>query len=312
MPTLTLTVGLPGCGKTTWAEEEVRKSKSKIININSDDICASTTGSRKFFKFNDANEQYVTDMQFSAAELASKNEWNIIVSDTNLKQGVRDKWKIWAISHGYDYKEKDFFKEFKPKANSGADLHEYFKIKEFARLCKQRNLLRENSVPEKMIDIMLDKYYYGAMKGIPVSFLHPGGEDCILVDIDGTLAHKGNRDPFDERTVLQDTPDEEVILSILAEAKYTGRKIVIMSGRTEGCRADTEQWLQNWGVTYDALFMRAIGDQRPDDAVKYDLYCKFVAHKYNVKKVYDDRDQVVQMYRKLLQFKVLQVAYGNF
>ena len=85
-----------------------------------------------------------------------------------------------------------------------------------------------------------------------------------------------------------------------------------MSGRTEGCRADTEQWLKNWGVPYDALFMRDIDDKRPDDVVKFDLYMKNVVDHYDVKKVYDDRDQVVFMWRKLLGLKVFQVAEGNF
>lgn len=314
MPTITLTVGLPGCGKTTWAVQEIKKAKSKTININRDDIRESMAGSHDAYKFNDANEQYVTNLQFSAANSAAENGWNIIVSDTNLKQHFRNLWKVWAKENNYDYKEKNFYEDFVVPENRGADVHEFFKIKEFVKLCKKRNLLRERSVQEEIIDTMADTYYYKAMKHIPVSLMYQGAnlQDCIIVDIDGTLAHKWNRNPFDESTVLQDTPDEEVILSVLAEAYFHKRKIIVMSGRTEGCRADTEQWLKNWGVPYDALFMRAIDDTRPDDVVKYELYCNNVAAMYNVKKVYDDRDQVVFMWRHLLDFKVMQCAEGNF
>ena len=73
MPTITLTVGLPGCGKTTWAEQEIKKAKSKTININRDDIRESMAGSHDAYKFNDANEKYVTNLQFSAAKLAAEN-----------------------------------------------------------------------------------------------------------------------------------------------------------------------------------------------------------------------------------------------
>ncbi|HBC8437508.1 TPA: hypothetical protein KE178_005396, partial [Escherichia coli] len=72
------------------------------------------------------------------------------------------------------------------------------------------------------------------------------------------------------------------------------------------------QWLKNWGVPYDALFMRGIDDKRPDDVVKFDLYMKNVVNQYDVKKVYDDREAVTFMWRKLLGLKVFQVDFGRF
>lgn len=310
MPTITLTVGLPGCGKTTWAVQEIKKAKSKTININRDDIRESMAGSHDAYKFNDANEKYVTNLQFSAANSAAENGWNIIISDTNLKQHFRNLWKVWAIDNGYDYKEKNFYDDFVPNEDRGADVHEFFKIKEFVKLCKKYNLQRERSVQDNIIDTMADTYYYS--KAMHIGYYGNSREAAVIVDIDGTLAHKWGRNPFDESTVLQDTPDEEVILSVIAEAVFHKRKVIIMSGRTEGCRADTEQWLKNWGVPYDALFMRGIDDKRPDDVVKFDLYMKNVVDHYDVKKVYDDRAQVVFMWRKLLGLKVMQVAEGNF
>lgn len=314
MPTITLTVGLPGCGKTTWAVEEIRKAKSKTVNINRDDIRETMAGSHDAYKFNDANEQYVTKLQFSAADLAAKNSWNIIVSDTNLKQGIRDKWKLWASDNGYDYKEKDFYHDFEPRVDSGADVHEFFKIKEYVKLCKTRNLKRERSVPDSIIDTMAHTHYYSKMRMFNAYELqnYDSLPHCIIVDIDGTLAHKGGRNPFDESTVLQDTPDEEVILSVIAEAQFFKRKIIVMSGRTEGCREDTEKWLLTWGVPYDELYMRAIDDKRPDDVVKYELLSKHVAGKYTVKKVYDDREAVTFMWRNLVGLKVFQVEPGLF
>lgn len=310
MPTITLTVGLPGCGKTAWAVQVVKNAKSKTININRDDIRESMAGSHDAYKFTDVNEKYVTNQQFSAANSAAENGWNIIVSDTNLKQGVRDKWKLWANDNGYDYNEKNFLTDFVPNADRGADVHEFFKIKEFVKLCKKRNLLRERSVQDEIIDTMADTYYYS--KVMHIGYYGNSREPAIIVDIDGTLAHKWGRNPFDESTVLQDTPDEEVILSVIAEAVFHKRKVIIMSGRTEGCRADTEQWLKNWGIPYDALFMRAIDDKRPDDVVKFELYMNNVVNHYDVKKVFDDRSAVVFMWRKLLGLKVFQVEPGLF
>ncbi|EMR6008801.1 AAA family ATPase, partial [Escherichia coli] len=195
MPTITLTVGLPGCGKTTWAVQEIKKAKSKTININRDDIRESMAGSHDAYKFNDANEKYVTNLQFSAAKLAAENGWNIIVSDTNLKPHFREQWKMWAKDNGYDYKEKNFYDDFVPKEDRGADVHEFFKIKEFVKLCKKYNLQRERSVQDNIIDTMADTYYYS--KALHIGYYGNSREEAIIVDIDGTLAHKWNRNPFD-------------------------------------------------------------------------------------------------------------------
>lgn len=313
MPTITLTVGLPGCGKTTWAVEEVRKAKSKTININRDDIRETMAGTHENYKFKDDNEKYVTELQYSAADKAALNKWNIIVSDTNLKPSIQTAWKDWAKKNGYTYKEKNFFKDFKAKSDKGAEIHQYFKIKEFVKQCKYYNLLRFKSVPEDVIDRMADSYLYSQMPTVLVQkdYTYDKNE-YIIVDIDGTLAHMGSRNPYDESKVMDDEPDLEVIHSVVAEAQYLGRKVIIMSGRHDTCKNLTIDWLKMHGVPFDHIFMRAENDNRPDDVVKYELYMNYVAPYYNVVKVYDDRDQVVRMWRKLLNLKVFAVAEGNF
>lgn len=314
MPTITLTVGLPGCGKTTWAVEEVRRSKSKTVNINRDDMRESMAGSHENYKFKDDNEKYIDAMQIAAADTAAKNKWNIIISDTNLKLSIRKKWKDWAKANGYDYKEKNFFDDFVAKSTSGADVHQYFKIKEFVKQCKDYNLLRYKSVPESVIDNMADSYLYSniPIPSVQKDSMYDFSTEYIIVDIDGTLAHRGNRNPYDESTVLEDTPDLEVISSVLAEVNHHKRKVIIMSGRHETCAKDTRLWLHENGVPFEYLFMRSENDNRPDDVVKYELYMKHVAPYYNVVKVYDDRQQVCTMWRKLLKLKVFQVDFGNF
>lgn len=46
--------------------------------------------------------------------------------------------------------------------------------------------------------------------------------------------------------------------------------------------------------------------------VKRELFDKYVRDRYNIVGVFDDRDQVVHMWRKQLGLTVLQVDYGNF
>lgn len=308
MPVLTLTVGLPGCGKTTWANEAVRTAKSKTVIVNMDDIRETMSGSHKNYKFNSENEKYVQTVQCHAAYEAVQKKWNIIVADTNLNPKIREKWVAFAKEHGYTVQYKDFFQDFKKDKTFE---HEYFAIRKFVKKCKEQNIQRSKAVPEEVIDRMADDYYYSTISS-------PSTDDsnlpeAIIVDMDGTVAHMWNRSPYETGPkLLDDKPDEEVILSVIAEQQYLGRDVIFMSGRKNAGREFSEQWLQNYSLPYEVLHMRADDDNRSDDIVKFELYMKHVFGKYKVCKVYDDRDQVVEMWRKLCGLKVLQVAPGNF
>lgn len=134
---------------------------------------------------------------------------------------------------------------------------------------------------------------------------------AVIVDIDGTLALHTHRGPYDETRVLTDEPHELVISNVRALAAQ-GLKIVITSGRTEACRADTETWLkQHLGTDYDVLLMRGIDDRRADADIKEDLYRRHIEPVYNVVLVLDDRNRVVDRWREL-GLLVYQVAFGDF
>lgn len=311
MPVLTLTKGLPGCGKSSWANDFVSKSKSKTIILNQDDVRATMAGGHWNYKFNKANESYVQTVQCSSADVAVSKGWNIIVADTNLNPKVHDKWVEYAVANKYTLKVQDFFEEFK----KGKDfVHEYFAINAYVNHCKDWNIKRSTAVPEAVIDKMADDYYYSKIK-FPVLEADDGFR-YIIVDIDGTIAHMGNkRSPYDESKVYLDDPDWEVMNTIQCEFDMDTKRtrIIVMSGRHETCREMTEQWLQKHAFTYHHLYMRGADDNRGDDIVKYELYMKHVfGTGKRVVKVFDDRNRVVAMWRKLLGLKVMQVAYGNF
>ena len=61
-----------------------------------------------------------------------------------------------------------------------------------------------------------------------------------------------------------------------------------------------------------SLTMRAAGDYRKDDEVKYDMYDYGVKGRYRVHYVLDDRQQVVDMWRDKCKLTCFQVAPGNF
>ena len=134
-------------------------------------------------------------------------------------------------------------------------------------------------------------------------------EEAIIVDVDGTLAHRVDRSPFDYAKVDTDTYD--TVIGEIVETFAKLMNIIIVSGRPESARIDTVHWLNKHSISFDAIFTRADGDFRQDDLVKYEIYKEHIEPFYDVKFVLDDRNQVVKMWRGE-GLKVLQVAEGDF
>ncbi|GIM89705.1 phosphatase domain-containing protein [Paractinoplanes toevensis] len=134
---------------------------------------------------------------------------------------------------------------------------------------------------------------------------------AVLFDIDGTLALRtGDRSPYDWHRVGEDEPNPPVIeLSRIVHA--AGYRLILMSGRDEVCRQQTELWLDAQQVPFHELHMRPEKDNRKDSIVKEELYRKYVEGRRDVAFVVDDRNQVVRMWREL-GLSCFQVAEGDF
>lgn len=136
----------------------------------------------------------------------------------------------------------------------------------------------------------------------------------VVCDIDGTLALMGGRGPFEWDRVGEDVPNEAVINVVAALAGFDGGdwySLVLISGRMEQCRAATVKWLDtHLRYEYEALYMRPDDDFRPDVELKREIYDTHLADR-EILCVFDDRDQVVRMWREL-DLTCLQVADGSF
>lgn len=132
---------------------------------------------------------------------------------------------------------------------------------------------------------------------------------AIICDIDGTLALMKDRGPFDWHLVGQDLVHSHIkeILSRFSEDYI----ILLVSGRDEVCRPQTEEWLAKHGIDWHFLFMRPKGSYEKDCLVKEKIFNEKIKGEWEVSFVLDDRDQVVKMWRSL-GLIVLQVAEGNF
>lgn len=142
---------------------------------------------------------------------------------------------------------------------------------------------------------------------------------AVIIDLDGTLADirvrlkhlSGNKKDWKSfnKTIETDELHEwcrEIILRF-----STDHKIIIVSGRTDDLKKETEAWLKKYDVPYHYIFMRKSNDFRPDNLIKLEIYEKEIRDKFKVIFVLDDRQKVVDMWRAE-GLVVLQCAPGDF
>jgi uncharacterized HAD superfamily protein len=131
----------------------------------------------------------------------------------------------------------------------------------------------------------------------------------VIVDIDGTVAHRTNRGPFDYQLVIHDESDKAVVETLRC-LWSAGHKLVFVSAREDWCFNDTYKWLTENCPPFIKLYMRRSGDNRRDADVKKEIFETFLKNE-DILCVFDDRDQVVEMWREL-GLKCMQVGYGDF
>ena len=82
------------------------------------------------------------------------------------------------------------------------------------------------------------------------------------------------------------------------EYHKNGYRIILMSGRSESTRDDTEEWMRSYNVPYYTIIMRREGDHRPDDIIKEEFFHAYFKPEL-VEKVYDDRPSIIRMWKRI-------------
>jgi hypothetical protein len=149
------------------------------------------------------------------------------------------------------------------------------------------------------------------LKPVPPVIHHdPELPDAWISDIDGTIALMHDRSPFEWDKVDTDAVNTPVVnLLRILSADHT---IIITSGRDGSCESLTRKWLKDNQIPYDHLFMRPAGNSEKDAVIKKRIYEEHIQGKFNVKGVFDDRNQVVHLWRNELGLPTFQVADGDF
>ncbi|MFD5622937.1 AAA family ATPase [Streptomyces yangpuensis] len=309
LPVVHVMTGLPASGKTTAARALQAEAGGRMRRVNLDDLRAmldlpDPERGRSF-----AHEQTVLAVQDAAVRAAVDGGFDVVVDNTHLTKNIPKRLKA-AVGGLATFVVHDF---------TDVPLEE----------CLRRDAARERQVGEEIIRILAEKHRNarkggwrltaewmngsGAVAAPPVTAYvpDPALPAAVMCDIDGTLALTGDRGPYDFTRCELDLLNEPVRHALDVFRRADGDTIVLLSGRSEEYRPQTEAWLRRHRVPYDELWMRAAGDTRRDDVVKAELFDAHVRHRYAVRVSLDDRDRVVAIWRRM-GLPTWQVNYGDF
>ena len=282
-------IGLPACGKSTWADVFVKIPSNNAVIVSRDAIRLGNFG----VVFEPRIENDVTLLSNTLILEALRMGKTVVVDNTNLRDRYRNDLKKLCLQSGVDveYQEKFFFTD--------------------VLTCLERNKARlVKRVPDEAMSKFVasaEAFYSGKKIPKDLFFLNSPCSSmeqdtylvpAIICDLDGTLCLLNGRDPYDASTCDRDLVNTPV-LECLTAMHAQGYKVLFVSGREDKYQYQTSRWLHgNWAREFD-LFMRAEGDTREDSIIKNEIFDREIRNKYYVEFVLDDRPRVVRMWRRL-------------
>ncbi|MFG3497790.1 AAA family ATPase [Streptomyces sp. NPDC047928] len=304
MPVVHVMTGLPASGKTTEARRLQAESGGRMRRVNLDDLRTMLDVPAPERGRSYTHEQTVLAIQDAAVRAAIGDGFDVVVDNTHLTPHIPKRLKA-AVAGQATFVVHDF---------TGVPVEE----------CVRRDGARERSVGEEIIRLLADKHARSRSGGwrLTDAWLNdrppvrpyvpdPALPSAVMCDIDGTLALRGARGPYDFGRCDEDLVNVSVRQALRAFRRADGDVVVLLSGRGEEHREKTEEWLRRHEVPYDELWMRAAGDGRRDDVVKAELFDRHVRHRFAVRVSLDDRDRVVAVWRRM-GLPTWQVDYGAF
>ena len=133
----------------------------------------------------------------------------------------------------------------------------------------------------------------------------PGLKKCFVFDLDDTLADNGHRMHLlrsgNWDLYYAQCKHDPVIVHVaeIANALHAfGYAIVIISGRSESTRADTDEWLEKGLKCFvEKVYLRPEGDFRPNSVVKLEALARLRAEGYEPLMAFDDQPATCEMWR---------------
>lgn len=309
MTKIYMMTGLPGSGKSSWANDLVALHGGGMVRVNLDDIRSMLGfGHKGPLPWNKELEKTALELQDKAILSAVKMGKDVIVDNTHLVPTIPK--RIKAL---FDGEVTFIIQDFTKVSVDTCIIRDFVRGENGGRSVGEeviRTMAKQLNKPWRLTADFMNDYEFPLIPYEP----HITDDEpplAVVFDIDGTLA-RHHRSPYDYSRLSTDSVFENTksILKMYWDAHYT---VFIVSGRpgTDQIRADTIQWLSRHGIPYDHLFMRKPNDTRNDADVKQEIFETEFRNQYDIENWFDDRDRVVRRLRKL-GVNVVQVAYGDF
>ena len=296
MKKLYIYYGPPCSGKSTAAKEYKDKEPDVVI-ANRDTIRYEIGGGKYTMDY----EIEVTERELEMVTEAMKEGKTVILDDTNLNPKYLTQWYDLAKEFEYEVESKEFYVPYgiamerskKRKAEGGLYISKDVMQRFYKKYYKEE-------FEKEMTDYrVLNMVEYD--KELP---------SCVICDLDGTLAMHTGRTPFEWERMQEDKIDWRM-KKVLRAIAATGDEIIFITGRQESVMDKTELWLDtNFGWKHK-LIMRPENQFGKGNAVKKELYEKYIKGKYNVTCVFEDANNCVEMWRNegLLTLQVQNSDY---
>lgn len=303
MSKLLILVGAPGSGKSTFARYFLR-TEDNWVRVNRDDFRLMQFGDSLMIPF---YEERISKMVDASVLALLKSDTNVLIDATNTSLRT-----IQDMVNAYTEYADISFKVFDVP------------VEELVKRCDKRFAETGKFIPKGVIEKNVSNLNHTLEKfnfvPIPQRVKAPEAvytaqdeslPKAVICDLDGTLSLLNGRDPYNAATCDNDLLNAPVA-SVLQMAKAQGYKVILLSGREDKYREPTLRFLAKHQIDYDLLLMRTTNDFRKDNIIKRELFEQEIQGKYFINFLLDDRNQVVDMWRKDLHLPCFQVNYGDF
>ena len=283
--------GLPASGKSTWSRQQLKEHPNSYKRINKDDLRAMLDDNH----WSRGNEKFVLTVRDLMIKEALKAGKHVISDDTNL-----------APKH--ETRIRQIVREYCNETGEQVEVVvKYFDVE--LEECIRRDLGRTRSVAERVIRSMYKQFIDKTPQHPEPLVQDKSLPKAIICDLDGTLAIL-DRNPYKTGECEKDRLNVP-IANMVKTYKQLGYQILIVSGRREEFLPQSKNWLTQHEIPYDFIAFRKNGDRGKDSMTKAVIFENEIKGKWYVEFVLDDRNQVVEMWRKL-GLTCYQVARGDF
>lgn len=292
----TLLVGPPGSGKSTYANKAIYEDGdlgAATVYINQD-----TQGADHIDKFLNSIDE----------------KKDIIVDRMNFNKNQRNRYLDVAKKNGYETKIIVLHENFETCFKRAVERTDHPTIKDDKAASRAINFFFskyervEDNEADEVVRIWPDR----------------SKEKVIVCDLDGTLANCEHRRHFvrppegvkkDWKSFNAGIPNDTINtwchLIIMSMEDTYNISTVFCTGRDSNQERATREWLEKNTLSRFPLYMRNRQDSRQDYIIKEIILDFELLTRYEPYFFIDDRQQVVDMYRKR-GYTVLQCDVGNF